>query len=96
MAATSAFATAGALPEAARTAVAKARTSEAAAQVAATAHALHGAIGITAEHDLQLLTRRLHDWRMADGSEALWHRRLGEELLASGQTVADAVRALSA
>ena len=45
-------------------AVAKARTSEAAVTVAAIAHAVHGAIGITEEFDLQLYTRRLHAWRV--------------------------------
>lgn len=63
-------------------ALAKARASEAAAEVAAIAHALHGAIGITAEYDLQLHTRRLHEWRTAHGSEDHWHRRLGQAVLA--------------
>jgi alkylation response protein AidB-like acyl-CoA dehydrogenase len=63
-------------------ALAKARASEAAAEVAAIAHALHGAIGITAEYDLQLYTRRLHEWRTAHGSEDHWHRRLGLAVLA--------------
>lgn len=62
-------------------AMAKARASEAAAEVAALAHALHGAIGITAAYDLQLHTRRLHEWRMAHGSEDHWHRVLGQLVL---------------
>jgi acyl-CoA dehydrogenase len=44
-------------------AIARVRCAEAAEQIAATAHQLHGAIGATAEHDLQLWTtelRRLH------------------------------------
>ena len=40
-------------PERLRVAVAKARTSEAALEVAALGHAIHGAIGFTAEFDLQ-------------------------------------------
>jgi alkylation response protein AidB-like acyl-CoA dehydrogenase len=76
-------------------AVAKARASEAAPLVANSAHAMHGAIGITAEYDLQLLTRRLHDARMADGSEAHWHRVLGEALLEGDASVAALVRELS-
>jgi alkylation response protein AidB-like acyl-CoA dehydrogenase len=64
-------------------AVAKARASEAAAQVAAIAHAVHGAIGVTEEYDLQLSTRRLHEWRAAHGSESYWHRLLGQRLWAS-------------
>ena len=42
-------------------AVAKHGASLAAAQVAVIAHAVHGAIGISEEYDLQLLTRRLHE-----------------------------------
>jgi acyl-CoA dehydrogenase len=68
-------------PERLRVAVAKARTSEAALEVAALGHAIHGAIGFTAEFDLQLLTRRLHAWRQAGGSESYWHTVLGEALL---------------
>ena len=67
----------GDVPPFAACAVAKARTSEAAVQVAAIAHALHGAMGVTEEYDLQLSTRRLHEWRMAHGSETHWHRELG-------------------
>ncbi len=86
MAAEAAFATAGddGFPPVAACAVAKARTSEAAAQVAAIAHAVHGAIGITEEYDLQLSTRRLHEWRMAHGSERHWHRELGRRFLDGG------------
>lgn len=73
-------------------AMAKARTSEAAPQVANTAHALHGAIGITGEYDLQLYTRRLHEGRLAHGGEVHWNRIVGERLLASGQTLAEFVR----
>jgi len=65
-------------------AVAKARCSEAAVAVAAIAHAVHGAIGITAEYDLQLYTRRLHDWRRHYGSESCWHARLGALLIEDG------------
>lgn len=78
MASESAFAAAdGKVPPLAACAVAKARTSEAAALVASIAHAVHGAIGVTEEYDLQLATRRLHEWRMAHGSETHWHRELG-------------------
>ncbi|WP_456280319.1 acyl-CoA/acyl-ACP dehydrogenase [Cupriavidus sp. JZ107] len=80
-------------PDRIAAAIAKARTSEAAATIAATAHALHGAIGITEEYDLQLLTRRLHQWRMAHGSEAFWEPVVGAACLASGQdTVVDFIR----
>lgn len=51
---------------------AKHSASVAAAQIGPIAHAVHGAIGISEEFDLQLFTRRLNEWRMADGSEAYW------------------------
>jgi alkylation response protein AidB-like acyl-CoA dehydrogenase len=96
MAAQAAFAANGGdLPGANACAVAKARTSEAAAQVAAIAHAVHGAIGITEEYDLQLATRRLHEWRIAHGSEAHWHRFLGRQMLDSTlPTATDFIRTL--
>ena len=62
-------------------ATAKARTSASVPLVTSTAHALHGAIGVTEEFDLQLYSRRLHEWRMADGSEAYWNRVVGEAVL---------------
>jgi acyl-CoA dehydrogenase len=69
------------MPERLRVAVAKARTSEAALEVAALSHSIHGAIGFTAEFDLQLFTRRLHLWRQAGGSESYWHDVLGADLV---------------
>lgn len=93
MASELAFSGAGAIPERLATAIAKARTSMAVPLVASTAHALHGAIGVTAEYDLQLYTRRLHEWRMADGSEAFWNRMVGNAVLAHRQaTIVDFAR----
>ncbi|QOZ29616.1 acyl-CoA dehydrogenase [Bradyrhizobium sp. CCBAU 51753] len=90
-----AFAAAEPLPPITACAVAKARTSEAAQLVASTAHALHGAIGVTEEYDLQLFTRRLHEWRIAHGSEAHWNRLLGRLFLGSKQlTSVEFVRSL--
>lgn len=83
MAAEAAFGTGHGLPALTACAVAKARTSEAAQLVASIAHAVHGAIGVTEEYDLQLFTRRLHEWRMAHGSESHWHRILGQLFLES-------------
>jgi len=78
-------------------AIAKSRTSEAAQLVASTAHAVHGAIGITEEYDLQLFTRRLHEWRMAHGSEMHWDLIIGRAVLGSeAPSVTDFVRALGA
>lgn len=64
-----------------RVAIAKARTSEAALEVAALSHSIHGAIGFTEEFDLQMYTRRLHAWRQAGGSESHWHDVVGAELV---------------
>ena len=72
-------------------AMAKSRTSEATVLTASIAHALHGAIGVTEEYDLQLLTRRLHEWRMAHGSENYWNEVIGEQVLASELTLVDFV-----
>lgn len=78
-------------PDPLRAAVAKARTSEAVVAVTSIAHAVHGAIGIAAEFDLQLFTRRLHAWRLAFGSERRWHREVGRALLAAEGPVLDAI-----
>jgi acyl-CoA dehydrogenase len=75
-----------------RVAIAKARTSEAAVEVAALSHSIHGAIGFTAEFDLQLLTRRLHLWRQAAGSESYWHSVLGQALLEQDGLALDLIR----
>lgn len=85
----------GAWFETARTAIAKTRASEAAHTVCAIAHAAHGAIGVTAEYDLQLYTRRLKQWQLAFGGEACWARRLGALRAARpAGTAADFLRAL--
>ncbi len=69
------------VPDRIKVAIAKARTSEAAVEVAALSHSIHGAIGFTHEFDLQLFTRRLHLWREAGGSESYWQVVLGGELV---------------
>lgn len=95
IAAEAAFACEGRFPTLAACAVAKARTSEAAQLVAAMAHAVHGAIGVTEEYDLQLYTRRMHEWRVAHGSEAHWHRVMGRLFIDSAVPLAvDFVRSL--
>lgn len=73
-------------------AAAKAIASAAAARIANAAHAVHGAIGISAEYDLQLYTRRLHQWRLDGGAESFWNRRLGAAVLASHDSALDWVR----
>ncbi len=62
-------------------AVAKIRASEAVIPIASISHAVHGAMGITEEFDLQLFTRRLHEWRAAYGTESCWSLKVGETLL---------------
>lgn len=79
---------AGCVPDALRVAIAKARTSEAALEVAALAHSIHGAIGFTEEFDLQLFTRRLHAWRQTAGSESRWQSELGKALVDSHSRLA--------
>jgi hypothetical protein len=73
----------GIVPHADRAALAKARNGEAAEKVVAIAHAVHGAIGVTAEYDLQLHTRRLQEWRSDFGAPAYWHAQLGAALLSA-------------
>lgn len=65
-------------------AAAKIRAGEAAGRIAALAHQVHGAIGITQEYELHMFTRRLWAWRDAHGSEAFWSARLGARLCALG------------
>jgi acyl-CoA dehydrogenase len=74
-------------PAVAAAAVAKQVSSAGATLIADTAHAVHGAIGISEEFDLQLYSRRLREWRLADGSEGYWAGVLGAERLAAGGEV---------
>lgn len=65
-------------------AVAKTVAGRAAGRVAALAHAVFGAIGISAEHALQLYTRRLRQWAFAAGGAGYWSGVLGADRLAQG------------
>ena len=80
-------------PDPLRAAMAKSVASAAAPRIAGTAHAVHGAIGISAEYDLQLYTRRLHEWRLAHGSQGRWNRALGHAVLVSPLSALDWTRA---
>lgn len=71
------------LPNPLAAAVAKARASEAAVAVVSIAHAVHAAMGITEEYDLQLYTRRLNEWRTDYGNASYWNHRVGNAVLAS-------------
>ncbi len=65
-----------------RVASAKQVAGEAAQICAEVAHAVHGAIGVTREYDLQLFTRRLWGWASEFGSSQYWAGVLGAELVA--------------
>lgn len=56
--------------------LAKMKLSESAGVIAMAAHQLHGAIGMTYEHMLHHLTRRLWSWRDEAGNEAYWGKKL--------------------
>ena len=71
---------AGGAPRFTDVAVAKARVGQAAGVVAEIAHQVHGAMGFTQEHPLQLLTRRLWQWRDDFGTETDWAGQLGDLL----------------
>lgn len=76
-----------------RVAAAKCRANEAARLVCNIAHAVHGAIGATAEFDLQLYSRRVKQGQLAFGSERYWALELGRARLnADGETTADFLR----
>ena len=65
-------------------AMAKARVGEASAEVAATAHQVHGAMGYCQEYPLHYRTKRLWSWRDEFGSEREWQVRIGRKAMASG------------
>jgi acyl-CoA dehydrogenase len=65
-------------------AIAKARCGEAAGQVAAACHQVHGAMGFTQEHPLHFATRRLWAWRDEWGAESYWQEKLGRMICAEG------------
>jgi acetyl-CoA C-acetyltransferase len=80
------------LPDPLVAASAMLRASEAAARVAAISHAVHGAIGMTEEHELGLFTRRLHESR-SSGAGVRCAAELGRAVLAqAGLPVVDFVR----
>lgn len=56
-------------------------TGAAGTRGAAIAHQVHGAIGFTREHDLQLFTRRVWSWRDECDAEGPWSRALAAELV---------------
>jgi acyl-CoA dehydrogenase len=78
-----------------RVGIAKSVANESARVCASIAHAVHGAIGISEAHDLQLYTRRLARWQVSFGSDAYWQRRIGQRrLLSEEPTGVDFIRSL--
>jgi alkylation response protein AidB-like acyl-CoA dehydrogenase len=70
----------GLTQRAAHAAVAKAQVTAGAAELADSALTLHGAIGYTWEHDLQLFYKRAKLDRVLFGSPAAWNERIADEL----------------
>lgn len=81
-----------ALPSMGAVPAAKVVIAEAASRVSALAHAVHGAMGITQEYELHLLTKRLLRWRSVGGSESYWSDRVGRQLLGSGAAACAYIR----
>ena len=80
-----------------RVAIAKSVANESARASVSIAHAVHGAIGISEAHELQLYTRRLNRWQLSFGSDAYWQRRVGRSRLKSSDaTGVDFVRTVIA
>jgi acyl-CoA dehydrogenase len=65
-------------------AIAKSRCGEAAGQVAALCHQVHGAMGFTQEHPLHYSTRRLWSWRDEWGAEPWWQEKIGRMICERG------------
>ncbi|HEX5509606.1 MAG TPA: acyl-CoA dehydrogenase family protein [Pseudolabrys sp.] len=63
---------------------AKIRTAEAAAEGAAIAHQVFGAIGFTNEHVLHRFTLRMLSWRDDFGNESWWAAELGKRIAKRG------------
>lgn len=74
-------------PNARLAAIAKARCSQAVVQICSIGHLIHGAIGVTEEYDLQLYTRRLHEWRMQFGSESYWYKKVAADFMQKDQSI---------
>jgi len=68
------------LPCAKEAAVAKAWTGEASQRVIALAHQIHGAIGVTMEHDLQLYTRWAKAGELSFGDANFYREIVAREM----------------
>jgi alkylation response protein AidB-like acyl-CoA dehydrogenase len=82
-------------PSLSAVAVAKHICGAAVPRITSIAHAIHGAIGISEEHDLQLYVRTLYECRIAAGSEIYWATVLGADYLkGSCDSTVDFVRGM--
>ena len=68
------------LPCAQEVAIAKAWASEACQRVMALAHQIHGAIGVTIDHDLQYYTRRAKAAEVSFGDASYYHEVVAKEM----------------
>jgi acyl-CoA dehydrogenase len=65
-------------------AIARARIGEAVGPATEIAHQVHGAMGYTMDHGLNLRSRRLWCWRDEYGNELHWQQRIGKQVVANG------------
>lgn len=65
----------------------KIKVSAVAGDIAMTAHQLHGAIGMTYEHTLHHLTKRLWSWRDEGGNERYWQGELSTYIEQNSGTI---------
>ncbi len=65
-------------------AAAKLRANRAVGVVTAIAHQMHGAIGFTAEYELNRVTIPLMRWRGEHGNDAYWAAKLGRQVAGFG------------
>jgi acyl-CoA dehydrogenase len=65
-------------------AIARARIGEAVGPATEIAHQVHGAMGYTMDHGLNLRSRRLWCWRDEYGTELHWQQRIGKQVVANG------------
>ncbi|MET0375257.1 MAG: acyl-CoA dehydrogenase family protein [Rhizorhabdus sp.] len=74
--------------------IGKTIADESATTVCGIAHAAHGAIGVTREHDLSLYTRRLKRWQLTFGSAQSWSRVVGAARLGEKGNSVDFIRTM--
>ena len=70
-------------------AIGKSRVGDAVAIASEIAHQVHGAMGYTREHPLNLRTRRLWCWRDEYGNEQFWQAMIGRHHCEGGAGAAD-------